>query len=164
MEKNQNSEQPLNQRNERIFDLFRTLKQDVREYSEQKKKEYDLTGTQLLVIDILNRNPGINLHALSEQLRLAKSNVSCIVERLVGKGIVVREIPEENRRTVKLSLSPEISERYNSMKYKNRFWSDMIRDASEEELNTVINGLEKLHELILRSKSEWAAESGETEK
>jgi DNA-binding MarR family transcriptional regulator len=161
MEKNKNSELPLNEYTEKIISLFRLLKQDFREYSDQKTKIYNFTGHQLLLIDIVSQNSGINLQDLSRKLNMAKSNVSVIIERLVCKGIVIREIPEENRRIVKLSLAPEFLEKYVMMKYRSQYWADMFKSATAEELETIIAGLEKCHELISRSKVENAETADE---
>lgn len=161
MEKNKNSELPPNEYTEKIISLFRILKQDFREYSDQKTKVYNFTGPQLHLIDILSQNSGINLQDLSEKLNMAKSNVSVIIERLVCKGIVMREIPEENRRIVKLSLAPEFLDRYVIMKYKSQYWADMFENATVEELETVVAGLEKCHELFNRNKTKKAGITGE---
>lgn len=152
MKKSLNSEPQLIQYNERIISLFRTLKKDFYEYSKEKLKKHDFTSPQVLIINEIFKNPGVNLHDLSKQLNMAKSNASVIVERLVSKGIVVREIPKENRRTVKLTLCPEFEKKYKSLELRNKYWADIIKDASIEELNIVINGLEKFHELIERNR------------
>ena len=152
MEKNLNSEQQLIQYNERIISLFRLLKKDFYDYSQEKLKMHDFTSPQVLIINELFKNPGLNLHDLSKQLDMAKSNASVMVERLVCKGIVVREIPKENRRTIKLTLSPEFEEKYKSLELRNKYWADIIKDASIEELDIVVNGLEKCHELMERNR------------
>ncbi|HML38853.1 MAG TPA: MarR family transcriptional regulator [Bacillota bacterium] len=152
MEEYRNSAQQLSENAEAILNLFGILKQDFREYADRKARSCSLTGPQILLIDTLYKSPGINLQDLSEKLRMAKSNASVIVERLVSKGIVLREVPEENRRTVKIRLSPDFQEQYDELKYKQQYWSDMFRNATEDELLIIIRGLEQWHELLERSK------------
>ena len=156
MKKDKTSEQPLSEYTVKIIDLYRILKHDFRVHSVQKNKLYKLTESQVRLIDVLCRNPGINLHDLSEKMEIAKSNLSVIVECLVNKGIVIRITPEDNRRTIKLSLSPEFSSQYASMKYKGPYWAEILSDATEEELKSVIDGLETCHKLIERSKKRKA--------
>lgn len=158
MKKGKTSGQSLSEYTVKIIDLYRILKHDFKIYSVQKNKLYKLTESQVLLIDVLYRNPGINLHDLSEKMKMAKSNVSVIVERLVRKGIAIRITPEDNRRTVKLSLSPEFSNQYASMKYKGQYWAEILSDATEEELKSVIDGLETCHELIERNKKRKASQ------
>ena len=157
MEEYRNSAQQLSENAETILNLFGILKQDFREYSDRKARSCSLTGPQILLIDTLYKNPGINLQDLSEKLRMAKSNASVIVERLVSKGIVLREVPEENRRTVKIQLSPDFQEQYDELKYKQQYWSDMFRNATEDELLIIIRGLEQWHELFEKSKQKEAS-------
>lgn len=154
MEAYRNSVQQLSENAEKVLNLFSILKQDFREYADRKTKTCNLTGPQILLIDALYKNPGINLHELSEKLKMAKSNASVLVERLVVKGIVQREVPEENRRIVKIRLSPDFQKQYGELRYKHQYWFDMFRNATEEELVIIIRGLEQWHELFERSKQE----------
>jgi DNA-binding MarR family transcriptional regulator len=54
----------------------------------------------------LRKRPGATLSALSAQLALTLSATSRLVHCLVAKGYVARRIPEGNRRTVALHLTP----------------------------------------------------------
>lgn len=154
METNHNSEQSLISYSETIMRLLRTTRKELSEYSFEKAKQYGCTGPQLFLIFILYKNPGINLQELSEKLGLSKSTVSGIVDRLVSQGDITREIPSENRRCVRLFLSPDFLEKCDLKEIKRQFLTDLIKDASEEDLKSIINGLEKLHELVLKNNIE----------
>ena len=54
---------------------------------------------------VLRKRPGATLSALAGQLALSLSATSRLVESLVDRGYVAREIPKENRRTVALYLT-----------------------------------------------------------
>lgn len=133
---------------ERIIVLFRAIHKIYREHIFEKSRQYGLTGPQLGTIFVLCKNPFITLNQLSEQLGLTKSTVSGIIDRLVAQGIVIREIPEDNRRIVKLSLSPDFSKNNDLIDIKNRFVEDIIKDASPEDIEKIITGLERLHALM----------------
>ena len=148
MKKDPNSRPPLTEYNEKILALFRDVKKVLREYTDKKSQQYGLTSPQMFVIFYLYRNPGINLHDLTKHLELSKSTVSGIVDRLVSQRVVLREIPEENRRTVRLFLSPDFLQEFNIPEFKEQLLSGLIEDASMEDLNSIIYGLEKLLELI----------------
>jgi DNA-binding MarR family transcriptional regulator len=150
--------QPRIEYNEKILDLYQTLKKEFSEHLHEKSKQYGFTGPQLLLMFAICQNPGINLRDLSECLELSKSNVSSIVDRLVRQGKVTREIPEESRRSVKLYLSPDFLNKYNPMELRTQYMSGIIGDASVEELNLVIDGLEKFHELIKKSTTKTSNE------
>ncbi len=151
MEIDRTLEQSLIGYSETIIKLLRIIRKELNEYSFQKSKLYGFTGPQLFLAFILYRHPGISLQELSEKLGLSKSTVSGIVERLVCQGDVTREIPSENRRSVKLFLSSDFLKKYDLSEIKIRFLNDLFKDASIEELNTIIEGLEKLYELIQRN-------------
>lgn len=152
MDTNHNSEQSLVSYSETIVRLLRTTRKELSEYSFEKSKQFGCTGPQLFLIFILYKNPGINLQELSEKLGLSKSTVSGIVDRLVSQGDVTREIPSENRRSVRLFLSPNFLEKCDLKEIKKQFLTDLFKDATEEDLKLIINGLEKLHELVLKNK------------
>lgn len=51
--------------------------------------------------------PGAQSKALAAHLGIAPTTATSIVDRLVGAGLVARTRPEDNRRAVALSLTPE---------------------------------------------------------
>ncbi len=134
--------------NERIMYLFRALQNDLKEYMLQMSKQHGFTGPQTYLIFALYKVPGMNLQELSEKLELSKSTVSGIVDRLVIQGVVKREIPENNRRSVRLSLSEEFLNTFRPDKHRENYLQDILVSAPKAELEMVIMGLEKLHELI----------------
>jgi DNA-binding MarR family transcriptional regulator len=82
-------------------------------------------------------------HYLSERLGLSKSTVSGIVNRLVAQKIVVREIPEENRRTVKLSLEQKFIQVNDLIKLRDQFFAQIVATATVEEVETITAGLDQ---------------------
>lgn len=102
---NNQSLQHLSNHTEKIVMLVRSIQKNLREYIFEKSKKYGLTGPQMLLIFNLYKNSGINLIDLSKMMELSESTVSGILDRLVAQNIVIREIPEDNRRTIRLSLS-----------------------------------------------------------
>jgi len=114
----------------------------------EKSRHYGFTGPQIGLIIGLHKNPYITLKEMSECLGLSKSTVSGMVDRLVGQGVVVREIPEDNRRTVRLSLSPDFKKNNVLKDLADKYINDSLKDASEEDLDKIITGLEILHRLI----------------
>lgn len=138
---------------ERILDLLKAVHKLYRDQIYQKSRQYGFTGPQIGLIIRLNKNPYITLKEMSEYLGLSKSTVSGIVDRLVDKGVVIREIPEDNRRIVRLSLSPDFQKNKNVLKeLANKYINDSLKGASAEDLDKIITGLEILHRLIKTEK------------
>lgn len=64
-----------------------------------------VSPSQLRVMYILDRDEGINLRTLAEELGSAPSSVSRLCDRLHALGYLERELSESSRREVQLSLS-----------------------------------------------------------
>ncbi len=64
------------------------------------------TMMHIRALGTLRKRPGATLSALSAQLALTLSATSRLVDGLVAKGYVARTIPQGNRRTLALHLTP----------------------------------------------------------
>lgn len=108
---------------------------------------------QLSVIFHLYKMPYVTLNELSECMMLTKSTVSGIIDRLEKQGIVIREIPEDNRRIVRLSLSNDFKEKHDISSMKKEFISDcildIIKDMGPVETDNFISSLEHFNSLLL---------------
>jgi MarR family transcriptional regulator, organic hydroperoxide resistance regulator len=136
-----------NEQTEKIVDLWKMLLKGFREAAAMKFKEHGFTVTQLSLMFILYRDPNIMLNELSERMGLSKSTVSSMVERLEKQRIVAREIPEDNRRIVRLSLKPEFVEKNKDiLEFKHKFINDIFKfqDLSGEDADKIIYALEKM--------------------
>ena len=138
---------------ERVVFLFKSIQKIYREHIFEKSRQYGFTGPQIGLIIGLYKNPYRTLNEISECLGLSKSTVSGIVDRLVGQGVVIREIPENNRRVVRLSLSPEFQKNNVLQELINQYITDVIKGASEEEIEKIISGLEILYSLIEKNNN-----------
>ncbi|MCO1600760.1 MarR family winged helix-turn-helix transcriptional regulator [Desulfosporosinus nitroreducens] len=155
MEQNQKPElqQSWSKDSERVVSLFKAIHKVYRDYLYKKSRQYGFTGPQIGLIMGLHKNPFSTLNELSECLGLSKSTVSGIVDRLVSQGVVIREIPESNRRIVRLSLSPEWQKNNAIQELMNNYIYDTLKNASAEEMERIILGLEILYSLISKSES-----------
>jgi MarR family transcriptional regulator, organic hydroperoxide resistance regulator len=136
---------------EKIVELWKQMLKGFREAASMKFKEHGFTVTQLSLMFILYRDPNIMLNELSERMGLSKSTVSSMVERLEKQGVVVRKIPKDNRRIVRLSLEQAFVEKHKDiLEFKNKFINDIFKfqDTSMEDADRVIYALEKMITMI----------------
>jgi len=133
---------------EKVVYLFKAIHKIYRDQIYEKSRQYGLTGPQIGLIIGLAKNPNITMKEMSDCLGLSKSTVSGIVDRLVGQGVVIREIPEDNRRIVRLSLSADFKKNNVLKELTNKYIGDSLKNASEEDLSKIITGLEILYKLI----------------
>ncbi|MFE5322350.1 MarR family winged helix-turn-helix transcriptional regulator [Paenibacillus sp. NPDC056579] len=75
--------------------------------SQHNAASLGITLAQMAILNTLMLSPNVTLKELTERLMSPKSTVSVNIDGLVQSGLVVRDIPEENRREVKLTLTPE---------------------------------------------------------
>ena len=139
-----------------IIEIFKNIKKAISSKFEKSAKKYGFTAPQLGVIFHLYVMPSITLQALSEHMGLTKSTVSGIVDRLEKQGVVTREIPKDNRRIVRLSISEEFKKNNDICQMKKEFITGFIADAikktDSDEVNKMIDGLKQFN--ILLNKNE----------
>ncbi|OPJ64720.1 MarR family protein [Clostridium chromiireducens] len=135
-----------------ILGIFKSIKRSLSCKYEKIAKEYGFTAPQLGVIFHLYMVPSITLNELSDYMSLTKSTVSGIVDRLAKQGVVNREIPKDNRRIVKLSISEEFKKNNDIFAIKKRFFDEFIlnsiKEMDPEEVDKIIYGLRQLSVLL----------------
>jgi DNA-binding MarR family transcriptional regulator len=67
-----------------------------------------LTGSQLELVRLLRRRPGVSVNQVAEELTLAPNTVSTLVRQLVDAGFVVRRRQEADRRVARLDLAEDL--------------------------------------------------------
>jgi DNA-binding MarR family transcriptional regulator len=65
-----------------------------------------LTGAQLFVLHHLAEAPVLSLNDLAERTKTHQSSVSVVVQRLVDRGLIIRERSGSDARRVELTLTP----------------------------------------------------------
>lgn len=136
---------------EKIIELYGLLWDDFHEIASVQFRKYKFTAPQAMAIRQLHSTPYITLKELSEKLSLSKSTVSGIVDKLESEDIVIREIPRENRRTVKLSLSPKFIKDVDFNYIKRDYLLNTIKDTNLEDIEKIVCGLEKFHNILATS-------------
>jgi DNA-binding MarR family transcriptional regulator len=83
---------------------LRRIVKALEEYSRSVEKRFDLTGPQLWALWELGRTGPCALKDLAERMKLDSSTVVGVVDRLVLKGLVLRNPDPQDRR--RISLAP----------------------------------------------------------
>ena len=103
-------------------DLDLILESMIYLYSESRRvmralaEEYGLTGSQLLVLKLLEPRGQMSLSALSEEMRAKNSTVTGIVDRMERDGLVARKRSDGDRRVVHLELTAKGKKLVNDVK------------------------------------------------
>jgi DNA-binding MarR family transcriptional regulator len=111
----------------------------------KKAEKFGLRPPQIVVLMELNRSGTLSLGELSKKIELSKGTASKIVDSLVKMGIVSREIIQNNRRKVKISL---LHSYRRGKELRNEILSSIIGETNIDELKNILVSLEKLKNII----------------
>jgi DNA-binding MarR family transcriptional regulator len=118
---------------------LRHLIQLLQTRSKKIRKETGITGPQILAMKTLSETPGISISDLARRVYLHPATVVGIVDRLEGRGFVVRKRSKEDRRQVNVKLTAK--------------GSSALRKAPGAAQDSVPGGLETLPEKKLKRLS-----------
>ena len=113
---------------------LRELRKETQTLLEEQSKTYNISMTQLLILDMISKHPDSSLHQLAKMVNLSPSTTSEVIEKMVKADLVIREKSEINRRAIKLSLTEKgettLVETYSSWIQE----IDILDDLGEERL------------------------------
>jgi DNA-binding MarR family transcriptional regulator len=76
-------------------------------YSEAHIRQFDLTPAQFDVIATLGNTNGMSMGEIGHKTLITKGTLTGVIDRLIQKQLVYREIPPDNRRRVIVQLTPQ---------------------------------------------------------
>jgi MarR family transcriptional regulator, 2-MHQ and catechol-resistance regulon repressor len=76
-------------------------------YSEAHIRQFDLTPAQFDVIATLGNTNGLSMGEIGEKTLITKGTLTGVIDRLIQKQLVLREVPPDNRRNVIVQLTPQ---------------------------------------------------------
>lgn len=88
-----------------VLKKFRIIYGSVRQHFREVEKSCGITGSQLWVMQEIGNTPGIGVSELAARLSIHQSTCSQLVEKLVGRELVVKERSREDQRRVGLRLT-----------------------------------------------------------
>jgi DNA-binding MarR family transcriptional regulator len=113
-----------------------------------------LPPTELEVLRLLVRRPGLNLGEVAEELSLQPSNASTTVRMLVARGLVERRDDENDGRVTRLFPTQAASK---TGRVREQEWGRRLRaylsELSEEEADTLLAAVPALRTLAAQLTS-----------
>jgi DNA-binding MarR family transcriptional regulator len=89
-----------------VVNSLRRLFKTIHEYSKATQKKVGLSSPQVWALNCLGAEPHLSLGELAARMFAHPSTVSGVVERLRARGAVARAVDRDDRRGVRLSLTP----------------------------------------------------------
>jgi DNA-binding MarR family transcriptional regulator len=128
--------------------LRKTIK-SIKDYSYEVSRKFGITGPELWVLKSISTNGSISPGHLSKKMYLHPSTITGVVDRLEKKGYVLRDRGQEDRRVVKVHLTPNgkklVRKAPNPIQGKMIFG---LRKLKREELNSIYDAVKKLGEIV----------------
>jgi DNA-binding MarR family transcriptional regulator len=129
-----------------------TIYRQIRIFLDKELKPYNISSSQMLVLNAIYRNEGIHQEAISKLLNLDKANITRAINRLIDEDLVSREIDSNDKRAYLLHLTkkgkklePEI------VKILKRTTSTLLKGFTAEERTIILNLLQKMYSNILET-------------
>ena len=132
-----------------IMQSLRRIFKAIQDYSHEVSKTYGITGPQLWVIKTISLNGKLSLGDLGKEMYLQPSTITGLIDVLEQKGYVGRVRDREDRRVVKVQLTPK-GQRL-AKKAPNPAQGKMIYGLTKlkrRELNLIFNSVQKLVEIM----------------
>ena len=114
------------------------------------KNETEILPSQYYMLMFLYHEMGTNQSDIAKACLMDRSGVSRAFKDFEEKGLITREIDENNKRAYKITLTPKGIETAQFLERKESEWDEMICDElkiSREELFTTLSdvSLKSLH-------------------
>jgi DNA-binding MarR family transcriptional regulator len=90
-----------------ILNRLRKLVRALRMFDRQAQSRYGLGAAQMFILHVLSHGDDISLNELADRTATDQSSASLAVGKLVEEGHVRRATSSEDRRQVRLSLTPK---------------------------------------------------------
>jgi DNA-binding MarR family transcriptional regulator len=101
-----------------------------------------ISPSQVKVLGFLRYRGQMNLSALAEEIGAIPSSASRLCDRLEAAGLIGREVPPDNRRAVRLSLTKEGRRRLESFDAARRGdFTSVLERMSPQARGALLEGL-----------------------
>ena len=120
--------------------VMRAIGQEIR-----RRPAHTLMPVQFFALKILEEHAGASLSLVKQHLCISLSATSKLIDGLVERGLVTREIPLHNRRRIILSLTGAGSEWLASLdRTACSYLADRFAALTDDDLGTLIRAMEIL--------------------
>jgi DNA-binding MarR family transcriptional regulator len=124
--------------------LRRLIRRRLREESPPR-----LRPTQVELLIVLARQPGMSVAAVARELHLAENSVSTLVNQLAGAGMLHRRTDPDDRRAARLELTPAARRHLTEWRDRRaRLVGARLGDLSGEDRTAIAAALPALNRLL----------------
>jgi DNA-binding MarR family transcriptional regulator len=99
-----------NQLSIQVLKKFRIIYGSVRQQFRDVEQSCGVTGSQLWILQEVAQTPDIGISELAERLSIHQSTCSILVEKLVTRGLIIKERGKEDQRRVGLCVTEDANQ------------------------------------------------------
>lgn len=127
------------------------------------KQTAETTLPRFDILAQLERHDGpMSMGDLSKRLMVSNGNVTGLIDRLAGEGLVERAPSPDDRRVQMVSLTSKGAKTFAEMAKNHRIWvGEMMSGLSAREMNDLYDLLARLKESILAAEQKNNLEAAE---
>ncbi len=129
----------------RLADLTFKLLANCQEKEARLAESYGLTQSEFRCLRLFNRDDILNNKQVAERMNLSPSRLTRIIDGLVAKGYIIRQIEPSDRRNMKVTLSKRgkvIVQKLNDAYVK--IHKEILEDIDKGQHKPLINAMENL--------------------
>ena len=130
------------------FDMMSKAQKGYARLLEPICKKWDLTRNELDVLLFLANNPAYDRAVdIVNNRGLSKSHVSLSINSLESRGLLLREVDPEDRRTVHLKLTEEAGPMIEDGRMaQKRFFDHLHQGVTQEQMDLITDFVRKVNE------------------
>ena len=144
---------------DQILEAIIYLYTESRRITKDIARRANLTGPQLTVVKILEGIGDLSLSELSERIRAQNSTVTGIIDRMEREGLVVRARSNEDKRVVKIKLTPKGGRLARAIKVEPmEVFRTALESLSDVETRQLLEILLKISRRVRKAVAEGSQE------
>jgi DNA-binding MarR family transcriptional regulator len=141
----------------RMLSTTKLISQEIRR---RLRTEFGATLPQFdLLAQLYREKDGLRLGELSKRTMVTNGNVTGLVERLEGDGLIVRETPDGDRRVTVAKLTRKGEEFFSGMAKAHEGWlRDMMTDVEPQAIKVLLDDMSLVKASVSNHLSEGDGE------
>ena len=138
-----------------LLNLIRNINTHMNHELSNLYSPYGLTRPQAIILARIEQQGPLSVGTLAEQLNMTRSNCCLIAQRLEKNGYLIRQRCMEDQRTVLLSNTEKSHQMIHLIENNvNSIIDSKLNTASDEEIGKIMEGLELLYSVMLRTRGD----------
>lgn len=134
---------------ERIIEVLFHFRQSIYHFTKSESNHFSLSWEDVYLLQILARHDSLTVTELAEKLKVKNFTASRMISRLAAQNLVQREPSLDDRRVVKVSVTPQGKKKLQAIEDFN--YNALVANFNslkEEDIQTLMDSLKKMDILL----------------